>query len=329
MEDIEEYIGIIRKEFKECISAILNNKYNQNIYDKMIDEYITARYFDIYENIYDKELLREKVINQVDNKLKILRSTYTEKEFDDLLKAFSYMMSIEYANEKNEIEAVISEIIDFRKEKLYINSNSEFSGKFFKTITKYKEQKNNYIERFNVEFFELDKKSVDGKNIEMVKINYKNIPFPKTFNQTSIDKEFNNNAIGEDKLLVEYRMVNALILKDIISGMFAKEYIVEFASTILNKKNKLDKLLKLISNDYQMDRFNMLIEYKDFSEDNKSDFYGLMRQGYRFAIRLDETFDISKIDVDILDVFSYIIITENTNNSLFENEIISKKIIKI
>jgi len=331
MNDIEVYVDIIRKEFKECISTIFNNSYNQNIFDRMINEYIDARYFDIDENIYDKEVLNERVLNQVGNKMRILRSTYTGKEVDDLIRGFSYIMELEQLDEQNEIESVISKIVEFRKNNLYINNNSDFSGKFSKIVKKYKEQKNNYIDRFNVEFFELDKKVVEGKNIEIVKLNYKNIPFPKTFNESSIEKEFNNNVIGEDKLLVEYRMVNALILRSIIGGLFKKEYIVEFTSTILNKKNKLDRLLKLISNDCQMERFNILIEYKDFSDDNKPDFYALMRQGYRFAIKLDDSFDINGINVDILDVFSYIIITDNTNNcdELLNNEIISKKIIKI
>ena len=105
---------------------------------------------------------------------------------------------------------------------------------------------------------------------------------------------------------MEYYLITAQVIQDILKGNFKKQYIVEFNPNLLKKNRKLNQLLEIINNSAIQDKVNMRIEYADFIK-NKDKVYDLMRNGYRLAIVLDNTFEPEYANFQRLNAFNYIL----------------------
>ena len=113
-------------------------------------------------------------------------------------------------------------------------------------------------------------------------------------------------SISEDKLFVEYYLITTQVIQDILKGNFKKQYIVEFNPSLLKKNRKLNQLLEIINNSAIQDKVNIRIEYADFIK-NKDKVYDLMKNGYRLAIVLDNTFEPEYSNFQRLNAFNYIL----------------------
>ena len=155
------------------------------------------------------------------------------------------------------------------------------------------------------------------------------IKFPEMYSNKIIEQMFNTGITNEDKLLIEYNLINLHILKDSIKGIYNRNYIVEFQATLLEKKSKLHRIISQLNNEYVKEKVSFEITTDEFISDNKSNIYDLMRKGYRFSIVIKEDFYTE--DIEKLDVFSYIIISSKHKqyNAIKQNKIINKKIISI
>ena len=115
--------------------------------------------------------------------------------------------------------------------------------------------------------------------------------------------------IAENKLQVEYYLLNQLILKDIIKGIFDKEYLVEFKSTLLEKPEKLKRTLNIYNNDVAKDMISIKIVYQDFIN-NKDIIYSYIKEGYQFSVIIDDEYIKDRNNGTLLDIFKYIIIQD-------------------
>ena len=61
---------------------------------------------------------------------------------------------------------------------------------------------------------------------------------------------------------------------------------------------------------FLMEKISMKIRYENFLE-NKEKIYELMRNGYKFAIILDNSFKVNYKNIEDLNMFKYIIINKN------------------
>lgn len=327
MEDIQGYIEIVKKEIHQYFSTIMENKYEKNMIEPMVKKYVDVRYFNI-QNIVDKKDLRKVVLAELEKETQRLSKIYKKEIVFYINEIFSYIVYFDNVG-NSKLENVINKIIEVRKEKLNINTESNFDKKLIKLVLQNKKTKSSYIEKFFVDYFKLKIKKTDNKNIQLLKLTY-NIVFPKSVSSKIIQQAFETDITCEDKLIVEYHMLNAMILEDVIKGKFNEQYIVEFATSLLSKKSKLERILKLISSDYQKERINLMLEYKDFTDDIKNEIYDMMRQGYKMAIKLDESFNTEESNINKLDVFSYVIVNDKLDycEQLLKNKKISRKILK-
>ena len=127
--------------------------------------------------------------------------------------------------------------------------------------------------------------------------------------------------INEDKLIIEYILLATVCINDIAKGNFWTKYIVNFASTLLKKQGKLKQTLKVLNNAAIQDKVFLKILYSDF-EENKEYIYDLIKDGFRFAIIIDDTFSPSKTNYKKLSVFKYLLVPGNSKNyeDVRENE---------
>jgi hypothetical protein len=150
------------------------------------------------------------------------------------------------------------------------------------------------------------------------------------YSNWAIEKAFDSGIINEDKLIIEYYLTTTQIIKDLVNQNFKKQYIVEFTTTILKKQKKCKSLLNIISNSAIQDKLNLKIKYKEFLE-NKEQIYNLMRDGYRFAIVLDNSFEMNIQNIEKLSMFNFIIVSKNLENyeELMKYEDKIKNMIKV
>ena len=179
------------------------------------------------------------------------------------------------------------------------------------TILSWQEDTKNLLERYETKEFELKISTYKNtKNVYRVNLNY-NIRFPQIYSTLAINKTFNTGIINEDKLYIEYYLMTVKIIKDLIKQDFKKQYIVEFASSLLEKEKKIKGIINIINNEAIQDKISLKIKYSDFSK-NKQQVYDLMRSGFKIAVILDKSFEVNYENIEKLDMFSYVLINKDT-----------------
>ena len=81
-----------------------------------------------------------------------------------------------------------------------------------------------------------------------------------------------------------------------------------------------EKTLEIFNNSIAKDLITLKITYTDFSK-NKEKIYSLIKEGYQFAVILDEKYKTSKDNKNIIDIFKYIIL----NNKEYETSNLKEK----
>ena len=95
-----------------------------------------------------------------------------------------------------------------------------------------------------------------------------NIRFPKIYSTYSINKVFNSAIINENINFILYNMVANKILKNVLYDIYDINYIVTFPISIIEKKEKLNRLFEIIDN--EMVKNNIVINIKySYYKNNK------------------------------------------------------------
>ena len=84
-------------------------------------------------------------------------------------------------------------------------------------------------------------------------------------------------------------------------------YFVDLPKSYFDKKTKIKGLFAIIDNTYVQDRLRIAIDFATFQR-YKSYVLDYMRNGFVFAIKLDESFDYSSENIEYLELFDRIII---------------------
>lgn len=327
---LEEYIKITSKEINDYMKLIFENKYLKRISDKYIEAYLNVRFYNFYpkdENLtFRKNFLN--AIKQAEQKI-VEENPDNQKLIENMGLFYYYILYFDKISYRKDINENIEKLYKLRA-KILKKQNEDFKDKFYNTYEKYLKEKEEFINKFEDEHFYLKITDYAGvSNTHKVILQY-NIKFPMIYSNIAIQKTFNTGIISEDKLNVEYYLIASTVIKDILRGNFKKQYIVEFTPTILLKAKKMKSILKIIDNPAVQDKISLKIKYEDFLI-YKDQIYELMRQGFRFAIVVDDTMDSSYATLSKLNAFSYIIINKKLKNyeEIMENKVILKNIIEI
>lgn len=307
---MNQYVELTKKQINFYIKSVFENKYNKEYCNLFIEKYINVRYYDFYEFDIEINTTRKKVIEQLKRTQEdIIYNNISDKELIEQMRVFFYYVLyfdnvLYYKNLKN----IIGKIAKLKK-RILNKENVEFEDLLYNKMKEFEKEKNDLIEKFESEKFYLKISNYPEKiNIFRVNLKY-NINFPPLYSEFAIEKAFNTGIINEDKLEIEYYLTVIQILKDLIKQNFKKIYIVEFASSLLEKSKKLKGLLNIIDNSGIKDKICLKIKYEDFNK-KKEDIYNLMREGYRFAIIIDNSFEVDYKNIQCLEMFKYIILNK-------------------
>lgn len=327
---MQEYIKITQEEILTYMKLIFEKSYNKKIAMRYMEAYENVRFYNFYKKD-EKLTFRKNFLNALKEAEEKIKKQFPEKEklVENMRVFYYYILYFDKISYKTDVEEKIEELYKLRK-KLLNKDNEEFKNVFYKTFKLYSEQKQEYLDKFLTEDFYLkitDYERMNGTCKAMLKYN---INIPMIYSEKAIETVFNSGIIEEDKLYVEYNLVSVEVISDILKGNFKKQYIIEFTPTLLKKNKKLKSLLNIIDNSAIQDKINLTINYEDFSK-NKDNIYELMRNGFKFAIVLDNAFEPEYGNFEKLKMFNYVILKKDINNyeKILQNENIIENLIKI
>ena len=319
---MEQYIKKTTSFLKNFTKMFLAEKYDETISNEYIDAYIDSRIYNFgeteqkffYKRIYASLLERK-------NEIRKLYPKIDEKILENHLELYQFVFYIDDIRPISDLTEFVNTICDKRRTMYEIEGIKNIENKILKSIKKYREEKEDFIKKYQTEDFSLqiDKYTLI-KNTYKVNINY-NFKIPYIYSNTVINEVYNNGTVNEDKLIIEYILLTLECIKDINNADFSRKYLVDFANTLYKKQKKLKQTLRVIDNAAIQDKIFLKIYYQDF-EENKELIYSLIKEGYRFAIIIDDSFKPTLMNIKKLSIFEFLLVPEQCKNyeKIKENE---------
>ena len=321
MNNIDKYIKFIKDYLTEYFKLIVKDKYKKNVYNEMLNTYIDIRYFNKYDKKYKH--IEKNIEYYIQENLRTLieEDNKLVKNVNELYYFFWYLLYLDNTLEYDNLDKLIDKIIIDRKEKLDLNDDIT---KELKSLVKESEKKkNNFFNEYLSDTFNLELKSTNIKNVYNVLLSY-NIKFPKIYSSYSINRVFKSDIISEDMCFIEYNLISKIVLDNILNKEYLKEYLVDFPFIITSKKEKTNRLLNIITNDLIRENVIIKVTYEYYTK-YKSFISDLIKDGVKFAVIIDDTFDYEESSIIWLNIFTYIITNKDDVTSFDKNKVIFKE----
>lgn len=305
---INEYISFSKICINKYLKKILGKHYNQNIVNRLLKVYVNSRYYDVYLSS-GKDFannIRENLVNLSEN----LKKQEDVNQVDYTIESFEYIFYFDNVIECESINDKITEIENFRKDRLNINRNKKFNIDLFETIKEDLIKKKEYIETIDNKKFEFNYELTNLNNIYDVQIN-QNLKFPAVYNSAIVDKIFKSSELSQRKAAIEFSFAALKVLKDVIKGNFNYKYLVKYPSGVSSKKMLTNKLFSILDNDMLREKVIIKLDYNDFKNEKES-IYEKIRKGFKFAIILNDDFVEEEDNIKLLYIFKYILVKKDT-----------------
>lgn len=304
---MSEYVKIVKSNMSKYIKSFVDNKYVKSISDEFIDTYTEIRYYGLIE-VKKGFTVKNKILTELRKKKDELLADNPEKQKNiEIIYAFiDCAISLNEIEDKN-IDEEIKQIVILRKEHLSKAKDEKYIEDIHSLVKNCEKEKEKLLKLAKTEKFNLKFSNCKISNLKRVKLKY-NLKFPAIYSKDAIEKAFNTGIIAEDKIFVEYNLIAAQIIKDVQDGIYRKQYIVEFPDSILEKNQKLLRLLEILNHPSIQDRVMIELNYSAFVK-NKEKIYELLKNGYKFALLLDDSFEISASEMQRLSMFQYVLVS--------------------
>lgn len=293
---LNEYINLVIEQFNFYGKNILEKYYVSNIFNSLVEEYILIRYYNTYPFKNDLKTTINFYLNKKAEQLKE-NNPNKIKNIDFMLHIFAYLIYLDTDMDSESINKIEKEITIFRNDKYNIEEKIEFS----KEYRAFKKRKNEYINKFKTNDFNIELNKLKNKKIYDTKLNY-TIKMPELYSEKAIESVYNNGIISEDKLFVHYNLLAIKILEEIINYDYNTNYLVDFNVELFNKKEKLNRLLKIIDNDITKEKISLKVTYTDYLK-KQNEIFNLIHKGYNFSLIKDEQYK----DDEYNNLFKYIL----------------------
>ena len=317
-----EYIDFSYKNTRKLLKIIMEKYYSFKIYDELFDTYKHIRYFNDLKQI--KNQFYDNLDYYTIEKIESLKNDDSHNKYIIDIMAYFFKIIYIYDNGHMSIDKFI-ENVD-RNRKTLLNLETSCDKELINLLNEISKKKEAYFKQFDSDVFKVSFFQTNIRKTYNISLDY-DLKFPKLYSQYAIDKVYNSDIIGEDKLFIEYYMVCSRILTNVINFDFSGNYLLEFSVTLLEKKEKLLRLLNILDNDFVKEKVSFKVKYKDFI-DMKDEILNLINTGYNFAIILDETYENKIHDREyVRNLFKYIVV--DVNSEVYNSFATFDNIIKI
>ena len=320
---MDSYLNFTEKKIKKYMKIIFATYYDEEIVDEFLRTYINARYYNVQntdkparafylrildELEYKEDLLMEKCEEEaesLDEKQAKLNKIHKVKEVFGYVLFFDNVRNIENFKSIDSLKEIIEKIIDLVNSDYEIKNPKDVEDKLYKEVKSNMIDKDVFLEKFETDEFSLSFEATEfNEDLYNIKLQH-NVKMPMQYSERAIEKVFTEGIIAEDKLQIEYILLSTIAIRDIVNGNFKDAYIAEFEPSLFKKKQKLNGILDLISNQALQEKINLNISYSDYKK-NQKNVLDYTSKGYNFVITLDEAVK-SVEDVEKLKMFKLVI----------------------
>lgn len=305
----KEFLKFKRKEITKFANLGLGSIYSKKVFEPLLDVYFNYRYYNI-----DNDMQKKNMIFLLNNHLvetaKELLENEENKHVSEILFYFGFIYYFDNIVDNTDYEAIANQINDFRSVKLKLEPlNIEEVVELFKS---FKERLDNFLKEFESNDFKVDIINTNNKHCYNTLIRH-NVKIPRLYSDYAINKVYNSGIVAENKLFVIYYMIMAKVIEDVNNMEYKKHYLVPFEVSIIEKKEKSNRIFNVIDDDMAKEHIIIKVSYQDYL-DNKDFINEKINLGYRFALVLDNKFKFTT-DMEIMfSLFNYILVN---NDSLF------------
>ncbi len=320
---MDSYLNFTEKKIKKYMKIIFATYYDEEIVDEFLRTYINARYYNVQntdkparafylrildELEYKEDLLMEKCEEEaesLDEKQAKLNKIHKVKEVFGYVLFFDNVRNIENFKSIDSLKEIIEKIIDLVNSDYEIKNPKDVEDKLYKEVKSNMIDKDVFLEKFETDEFSLSFEATEfNEDLYNIKLQH-NVKMPMQYSERAIEKVFTEGIIAEDKLQIEYILLSTIAIRDIVNSNFKDAYIAEFEPSLFKKKQKLNGILDLISNQALQEKINLNISYSDYKK-NQKNVLDYTSKGYNFVITLDEAVK-SVEDVEKLKMFKLVI----------------------
>lgn len=340
---MDTYLNFTEKKIKKYMKIIFASFYDEEIVSEYLRTYINARYYNIcntdkparafYLRIIDELEYKEDVLmrkceedaESLDEKQKKLNLINKVKEVFSYILFFDNVRNVENFKTIDSLKEIIEKIMEIVNNAFGIKVSDQTIDKLYQEIKSDMVEKDVFLDKFETDEFSLNFENSDiREDLYFVKLEH-NVKMPIQYSDTVIDKVYTEGIVAEDKLQIEYILLSVIAIRDIVNGNFKDAYISEFTSSLFKKKQKLDGILSLISNQALQEKISLNITYSDYKKNQKS-VLEYTKKGYNFVITLDDSIQNLE-EVEKLKMFKCIIAPKNialykeikTNKTILNN----------
>lgn len=304
---MDEYIKFMEKSLLNYYKLIYDTKFDKKIAVRYIDTYLYVR----YGNYVDEESIKLNVVKKINRALDIIKKEL-EMEYENkdhsLINSYkniaTHFYSIDQLYLLEAQKKTVNDIMEERNSFLGIEDN-KFVNMFSSVLREDIKKKKDYLDSFDSNIFSLDITKYNKTDFGVKLIN--NIVFPDLYSEIAIRKAAEKDNVNEDMASIGFLQLSTVIINDLISCDFDKNYYINLPGTFFDKKTKVARVFNIIDNTFIQDRLRVVVNYSTF-ERYKSYVMEFMRQGFVFAISLDENFDYSTENIKFLELFDRIFI---------------------
>ena len=323
---IDTAMFIKREELNELVNLLLGEEANRSgavtIRKTLIDIYIEAKYYNQFNEEGTKSTGKglvkkiEKVI--IESGIDLINKYNGKNEkYGEIVNihanALTLIAKLEYAKDSVSDFKAKNEFYEKELIKRYKDMDEERTAFVVSGIVKiqrnYASMLEYLLKTLETNMFSLNfNKLSSRKDIYGLELHH-NISFNKVYSDYIIDKTYSEGIIAEDKMSVLLNLLSIRIIRDMISFDFNKQYLLYIPSSLYTKEKKLNKLLKMIDDNYAKDNVLILISIKELLS-NKTVVKSLRRIGYKYAIVFDNETTINSKDRGNIYVADYIFIDD-------------------
>ena len=308
------YVNFARKNITKYMKIILDDKFDKDVFFKLLDVYIDTRYYNYYDvkyksaeaniNFYMKSRAKELISN---DDREIIKITFY---------LFKYMLYFDDVNSYDDLKSIVNEITDYRVNTL--GMDTEYEKELIQLIKENRKKKLEFFDSFTTSRFELISNKTSIKNVFYIDIGY-DIKFPKIYSEYSKNKVYNTGIVKEKKYFIKYYLLSIMILKNVISNDFSKKYVTDFCLSLFDKKEKFNRFIEIINSDCIRENIIISFKYNEYLE-YKDRINELISLGYKIAVIIDRNYVVNEINNKKLEIFSYIITKEIMYKDVFDKD---------
>lgn len=162
------------------------------------------------------------------------------------------------------------------------------------------------FEKLDTNMFELDLENALSKSKKIYAALLKhNIAFSKVYSDYIVDKTYQEGIVAEDKIEVLLTLLLRQISMDMLDSNFNKKYVLYIPKTLYAKEKKFYNMLKIFDDEFAKNSIIMLINYNELSDNSKL-IKDCIKNGYHFAVDLENVEKIKVKDNKVIGIMDYI-----------------------